>query len=174
MESPPKTQQTKPPMFALKSKCNPEACVPSAASPDKARKAQTQRLGASSSAWGWQQGPRPAGAAAAPSPLYRPRLPHCLRSCTGPGTHHHPHPHPPEQQRQRGGPAEPPPAPSLGQPRRAQRSPSAAGRRAGADPTRTQPGLGLSLSQGSGMLGPLQRGKSSPVLRGHSQHRILL
>lgn len=112
MESPPKTQQTKPPMFALKSKCNPEACVPSAASPDKARKAQTQRLGASSSAWGWQQGPRPAGAAAAPSPLYRPRLPHCLRS--GPGTHHHPHPHHPEQQRQRGGPAEPPPRPIPG------------------------------------------------------------
>lgn len=74
MESPPKTQQTKPPMFALKSKCNPEACVPSAASPDKARKAQTQRLGASSSAWGWQQGPRPAGAAgAAPGPGHAPR-----------------------------------------------------------------------------------------------------
>lgn len=58
---------------------------------------------------GTPRGARTAGAAAAPSPLHRPRLPHCLRS--GPGTHHHPHPHHPEQ---RGGPAEPPPRPIPG------------------------------------------------------------
>lgn len=163
MQSPPKTQQIKPPVSALKSKCNPEACAPSAASPDKAK------LSPSGSAPlllllcrdspGWLQGPRPAGAAASPSPL-RPPWPRSPPPAPRAGR-------PPPSS---SSPAAPSPAHPWGSPR----APLGAG--TGRIPPRTQPGLGCPRARGSqrGCSGLWSEGRAVLPQRRDSQHRILL
>lgn len=149
MQSPPKAQQTKPP---LKSKCNPEACVPSAASPDNAKLSPSGSAPPPPPPVPGQPGlaagspprrgcsitfpPPPALAplAAACAPGWAPTTITFLTRCPLPG-------------------------PSLGQP------PSAAGRRDRADPPTDTARAGLSQGPGqpAGMLRPLERGKGSPA-----------